>query len=101
MAILEPLLVALIALALLVASHLRPWRNIAEEPRTSAGKNSAGSLSLVAILLSLALGALVAAMVLTKTTAICVIPAIGYMVWARAGYRLRPAIRLAVVPAVV
>jgi hypothetical protein len=38
-------------------------------------------------------------MVLTKTTAICLFPAVFYMVWARAGYRVRPALRLAVPPA--
>jgi hypothetical protein len=39
-------------------------------------------------------------MVLTKTTAICLFPSIFYMVWARAGYRLWPALKLAVPPAV-
>jgi hypothetical protein len=100
MAILEPLLIALTALALLVASHLRPWRNVTDDSQTSTESGIRGHISPVAILLSVALGVLLAAMVLTKTTAICVIPAIGYMVWARAGYRLKPAIRLAVAPAI-
>jgi hypothetical protein len=39
-------------------------------------------------------------MVLTKTTAICLFPAIFYMVWARAGYRIGPALRLALPPIV-
>jgi hypothetical protein len=37
-------------------------------------------------------------MVLTKTTAIALFPAIFYMVWARAGYRLRTALRFAILP---
>ena len=49
---------------------------------------------------ALILGILLPAMVLTKTTAICLFPAIFYMVWARSGYRLRPALRLALPPAV-
>jgi len=39
-------------------------------------------------------------MVLTKTTAICLFPAIFYMVWARAGYRIAPALRLAIPPVI-
>jgi hypothetical protein len=39
-------------------------------------------------------------MVLTKTTAICLFPAIFYLVWARAGYRIVPALRLALPPAI-
>jgi len=50
---------------------------------------------------SLALGLLLPAMVLAKTTAICLFPAVGYMVWARAGYRLRPALRFSVLPCVL
>lgn len=90
MAILEPLLVALTVWALVAASHLhhahlhpsplKVWRRW---------------------LPSVALGLLVVAMILTKTTAIFLLPAIGYMVWARAGYRLRPALRMAVGPSVL
>ena len=86
MAILEPLLIALTALGLLTASMMRPihrhgWR-----------LRGAGWTLLLMVLLP--------GMVLTKTTGICLIPAIFYMVWARAGYRLRPALRLAVPPAI-
>jgi hypothetical protein len=84
MAILEPLLIALTVLALLAASHLHP----------------VGKGKLAAILPSVALSLLLPAMVLTKTTAICLLPAIFYMVWARAGYRIGPALRLGVPPAV-
>jgi hypothetical protein len=80
MAILEPPLIALTALALLVASHMQ------------------GSRTRI-LLLALALGILIPALILTKTTAIFLLPAIFYMVWARAGYRVRPFLRLAFPPA--
>jgi len=86
MAILEPLLIALTALALLTASHLHPLH-----------LRSLGSRR--ALLPSLALAVLLPAMVLTKTTAICLFPAVLYMVWARAGYRVWPALRMVVLPA--
>jgi hypothetical protein len=84
MAILEPLLIALTALALLTASSLQPihWR----------------ALSFRSIVPTLCLALMLPAMVLTKTTAICLVPAILYMVWARAGYRIGPALRLALPP---
>jgi hypothetical protein len=86
MAILEPLLIALTALALLTASAMHPLHR--------------RSLRLRALIPTLFLTLLLPAMVLTKTTAICLFPAIFYMVWARAGYRLRPALRLAIPPLV-
>ena len=85
MAILEPLLIALMALALLVASTMRPIH------LHGRGVRWVWPMLLLAVLLP--------AMVLTKTTAICLFPAIFYMVWARAGYRVRPALRLALPPA--
>jgi hypothetical protein len=85
MAILEPLLIALTALGLLAASMMRPIR--------WQGWRFRG------IGWTLLLMVLLPGMVLTKTTGICLIPAIFYMVWARAGYRLRPALRLALPPA--
>jgi hypothetical protein len=81
MAILEPLLIALTTLALLTASHLH---TVAVRAR---------------LLPSLALAALLPAMVLTKTTAICLFPAVFYMVWARAGYRFLPALKMSILPA--
>jgi hypothetical protein len=86
MAILEPLLIALTSLALLAASHLhaKPLR----------------SQSLRGLLPSVYLMLLLPAMVLTKTTAICLFPAVFYMVWSRAGYRIAPALRLALPPAI-
>jgi hypothetical protein len=87
MAILEPLLIALTVTALTAASHLHahPFR-----------ERSARMLYP-----TVALALLLPAMVLAKTTAIFLFPAIFYMVWARAGYRLRPALRMAVPPAIV
>ena len=84
MAILEPLLIALTSLALLTASNLHPIHR-----RT---------ISVHSVLPAFFLMLLLPAMVLTKTTAICLFPSIFYMIWARAGYRIRPALRLAVPP---
>ena len=87
MAILEPLLVALTALALLAATHLHPLGFSRKSIKT--------------IFPSLALGLLLPAMVLTKTTAIFLLPAVAYLVWARAGYRLRTALRFALLPTIM
>ena len=86
MAILEPLLVALTALGLLTASQMHP---IHLHGRSLRG---AGSALLLTLLLP--------GLVLTKTTGICLFPAIFYMMWARAGYRIRPALRLALPPVI-
>jgi hypothetical protein len=86
MAILEPLLIALTALALLTASYMRPLR--------------LRTLSIRSIWPTLTLMLLLPAMVLTKTTAICLFPAIFYMVWSRAGYRVRRALRLELPPVI-
>jgi heme/copper-type cytochrome/quinol oxidase subunit 2 len=75
----------------MAASHLHPIRL----RRTSLAE------CLKEFLPALALGLLLPAMVLAKTTAISLFPAVAYMVWARAGYRLRPALRLAIVPCVL
>ena len=90
-AILEPLLATLTCLALLVASQFDP-------PRGRAGPRLGW---LRAAWPSIALGLLLPAMVLTKPTAVALLPALGYMVWSRAGYRLRPALRLAGPPAIL
>jgi len=130
MAILEPLLIALTALALLAASHLHQIPRgfslgshrtdddgalapgVCSPSITDAAKGSTSTESKTAplnprpwalnpVLPTIALGLLLPAMVLTKTTAIFLMPAIAYIVWARAGYRIRPAIRLAIVPAIM
>ncbi len=78
MAILEPLLILLMLLALLAATAWRPgatgWRGWWP---------------------AMALGVLLPAMVLTKTTAVFLLPAVGWMVWARSGYRVRSFARAA------
>jgi len=86
MAILEPLLVALTALGMLTASYMHPLHLQGRRPR------GLGSALLLALILP--------GLVLTKTTGICLFPAIFYMIWARAEYRLRPALRLALPPAI-
>jgi hypothetical protein len=79
LAILEPLLILLTLLALLTTSYLTPrtWY------------------------LSVLLGLLIPLMVLTKTTAVFLLPAIAWLLWVRAGYRLRPFIRISLLPAVI
>jgi hypothetical protein len=67
LAILEPLLVLLMLLALLTASGVRAGR----------------------MLPAVILGAVLTLMVLTKTTAVFLLPSVAWMLWAASGYRLR------------
>jgi hypothetical protein len=90
MAILEPLLICVTALALLAASHLHPIHR----PFRLSLRSTLYTLP------SVFLAILIPVAVLTKTTAIFLLPSVFYMVWARAGYRLRPALRLALPPAI-
>jgi hypothetical protein len=83
MAILEPLLILLTLLALLTASYANPVQG-SVSPQT--GLRHALPL--------FALGLIVPLMVLTKTTAVFLLPAIAWILWARAGYRIRPFLRL-------
>jgi hypothetical protein len=85
MAILEPLLILLTLLALLAASYATPEQGI---KRTSLRIRLQQSIPIVS------LGLLLPLMVLTKTTAIFLLPAIGWILWARANYRVRPFLRL-------
>lgn len=91
MAILEPLLTLLTVVALLVASSIPP-----PAPRSTPWR-----LRVPALWPSLALGLLLPTMVLTKTPAVSLIPAVGAMLWYRSGYRLRPALRMALLPTTV
>lgn len=86
MAILEPLLILLTLLALLAASYATP-----PEQGTAA---TALRIRIPQTLPTLALGLILPLMVLTKTTAIFLLPAIAWLLWARAGYRLRPFLHL-------
>ena len=89
LAILEPMLVLLTLLALLATSYAEPQQG---SPWRTSLRNT---------LPALALGLLLPLMVLTKTTAIFLLPAITWLLWARAGYRLRPFLRLGIPPAVI
>lgn len=94
MAIIEPLLILLMSLALLTASRLHPIHlpgNVGE-----GWKNRKALVR--ALLPSLALGVLLPSMVLAKTTAVALFPAVGYLVWARSGYRLRRTVRMLLAP---
>jgi 4-amino-4-deoxy-L-arabinose transferase-like glycosyltransferase len=88
LAILEPLLVLFTLLALLATSYIQP-------PNQPSGHRFKHLLP------SILLGVLVPLMVLTKTTAVFLLPAIAWLLWARAGYRLRPFIRVSIVPAAI
>jgi hypothetical protein len=86
MAILEPLLILFTLTALLAASYATPPEQGIAIP---FHKRILRNLPL------LTLGVLLPLMVLTKTTAIFLLPAIAWLLWARAGYRLRPFLRFA------
>jgi 4-amino-4-deoxy-L-arabinose transferase-like glycosyltransferase len=87
-AILEPLLILFTLLALLAASYAAPpAHGIVALPLRARIQQA---------LPALALGLLVPLMVLTKTTAIFLFPAIAWLLWARAGYRLQPFLRLSI-----
>ena len=96
MAILEPLMVLLTVLALHCAARLGDTTATATYPEKSA----AASL-ITRWWPTVALGLLLPAMVLTKTTALFLIPAIAWMVWVRAGYRVRRFFALALPPAAI
>jgi hypothetical protein len=85
LAILEPMVVLLTLLALLAAAAASP-----------AAGQAVGWERLRGRWPLLALGLLIPLMVLTKTTAAFLLPAIGWMLWASAGYRVRPFLRLGV-----
>src|ERR1700722_10828200 len=91
MAILEPLLILLTLLALLAASYATPSEQGAAT--TSLRTRLSATVPI------LALGLLFPLMILTKTTAIFVFPAVAWLLWARAAYRIRPFLRLSI-PAV-
>jgi len=84
MAILEPMLILLTLLALIAASYL---------PEKSNGKGEGWSARAGALLPVVALGLLLPLMVLTKTTAIFLLPAVGWIVFARSGYSWKQTLR--------
>ena len=93
MAILEPLLILFALLGLLAASFVA-----LPEQGTAASSPCA---RIFRILPLVALGLLVPLMVLTKTTAIFLLPAIGWLLWSRAEHRLRPFLRLTLLPSIL
>jgi hypothetical protein len=92
LAILEPLLILFTLLALLAASY-------AEPPQKQGTETLSSKSRLRRAIPLLALGLLLPLMVLTKTTALFLFPAIAWLLWARAGYSLRPFLRLSLLPA--
>jgi hypothetical protein len=93
LAILEPLLILFTLLAMLTASYMRPP---GQENQPSSNRSL---LPTPYSLLPVLLGLLLPLMVLTKTTAVFLLPAIAWLLWARAGYALRPFLRLSLPPA--
>jgi hypothetical protein len=91
LAILEPLLILLTLLAMLAASWAHPYE--ATAPRGGIARWKVRIRYIVPIL---ALGLLLPLMVLTKTTAIFLLPAVAWLLWARAGYSLKPFLQLGV-----
>ena len=87
-AILEPMLILLTLLALLIASYITPpaeqGSHLFQRPLLAARW----------LLMPALLGLVIPLMVLTKTTAVFLLPAIAWLLWARAGYTLRPFLRL-------
>ncbi len=81
LAIIEPLLVLLTLCALLAASAIRPAASLASTIRAN-------------LLPAVALGLLLPALILTKTTALFLFPAIAWMLFSSAGYRLRAFLRI-------
>ena len=80
LAILEPMLILLTVLSLLAASYLSPRSS------TTAVRYWVPAITL---------GLLLPLMVLTKTTALFLLPCIAWMIFARSGYQPRPFFRMA------
>src|SRR6202789_775194 len=92
MAILEPLLILFTLLALLAASYATPPKQGTATPFNTRLREA---------LPILALGLILPLMVLTKTTAIFLFPAIAWLLWSRASYQLGPFLRLSLPPAIL
>lgn len=89
LAILEPMLILLTLLAMLAASYARPFEKGIGSGLSSTDGDRGGS-----ILALLFLGLLTPLMILTKTTAVFLLPALFWLLFARAGYRLRSFFRM-------
>ncbi|WP_157466687.1 phospholipid carrier-dependent glycosyltransferase [Edaphobacter aggregans] len=86
LAILEPMLILLTLLALLASSYV-----VADEGRPISWPPRLRRIAPI-----VALGLLLPLMVLTKTTAVFLFPSVAWILFARAGYRLRPFLRIGV-----
>jgi hypothetical protein len=90
LAILEPLLILFTLLSLLTASYVESPQQETDVPPLKFRLRRAVPLLILGILLPL--------MVLTKTTALFLFPAIAWLLWARAEYRLPRFLRLSLLP---
>ncbi len=93
LAILEPPLAALAVLTLWVASYVQPL-GLAVPAREGGPDGRSGWIWLPAG----GMGVLLALMVLTKPTAVALLPAMGFYLAHRAGFRWRQFLRMAVLP---
>ena len=96
LAIIEALLILLTLLALLAASHIQP-ASAAAPPGTWLQQSLAAIRSNLPVVL--ALGVLLPLMVLTKTTALFLMPGVFWMLFAAVGYRIPAFLRVAIPPA--
>ena len=97
LAIIEPLLVLVTLLALLSATYIQ-----IPEAHTATARSQRQLASHAIrrnIYPMLALGVLMPVMILTKTTGLFLFPAVAWMLFAAAGYRLLPFLRIALPPA--
>lgn len=92
LAILEPMVVLWTLLALLAASAVSVSSVSLGAPLESG--RGIGWARLRSAWPLVALGVLIPLMVLTKTTAAFLLPSVAWMLWASAGYRVRPFLRL-------
>jgi hypothetical protein len=97
-AIVEPLLILLILAALLVASKVG---TLAAQMEDLAAEPGSEKLARRCWVWTGLLGVLLPVMVLTKTTAIFMLPSIFWMAWASSGYRRKSFLRFAVSAVVV
>ena len=102
LAILEPLLILLMLVALRVASAagIALLRVELESPSID-GRTTDRKLRRNCVLYTVVLGVLFPLMVLTKTTAIFLFPSVLWMLLGSAGYRLRPFLRIALPAAAI
>ena len=97
LAITEPLLTLLTLLALLTSGSLKPIPSAPAAPPLRRATATLRADPLPTILL----GVLLPVMILTKTTALFLTPAVFWLVFARCGYRVRTFVQVAICPALL